>query len=121
MATSKKAGAGQIIALVTIAVVLGAGYLALDRYSAGQKDMLTVETRGLNTVQSLTRYKLDKGAYPESLDKLVPEFAAAVAKCPDGQNIAYQTSGGEFTLSCQNVVFKSKPYSYDSKSKAWSG
>lgn len=121
MTTSKKAGIGQIVALATVAVLLGAGYLALDRYSDGQKDMLTVETRGLNMVQALTRHKLDKGAYPDALEKLVPEFVPAVAKCPDGQNIAYQQGGGEFTLSCQNVVFKSKPYSYDSKSKAWSG
>lgn len=121
MAEAKKPGVGQIIALVTVAAVLAAGYVVLDRYSEGQKDMLTVETRGLNMVQALTRYKLDKGAYPDSLDKLVPQFAAAPSKCPDGQNIAYQLTGTEYSLSCQNVVFKMKPYSYDSKSKAWSG
>ena len=121
MATSKKAGTGQIIALVTVAALLAAGYFALDRYAEGQRGMLTVETRGLNMVQALTRHKLEKGAYPDSLDKLVPQFAPVVSKCPDGQNMAYQLAGAEYTLTCQNVVFKMKPYSYDSASKAWKG
>ncbi len=121
MAISKKAGTGQIIALASVAALLAAGYFALDRYAEGQRGMLTVETRGLNMVQALTRHKLDKGAYPDSLDKLVPQFAPAVSKCPDGQNMAYQLAGPEYTLSCQNVVFKMKPYSYDSASKAWKG
>ena len=121
MADSKKTGMGQIIGLIIVAVVLLVGYLVLDRYSAGQKDMLAVETRGMNMVQALTRYKLEAGNYPDALDKLVPKFAATPAKCPDGQNMAYQLAGTEFTLSCQNIVFKSKPYGYDSRSKAWSG
>jgi hypothetical protein len=121
MATTKKAGAGQIIALITVAVVLLVAYLVLDRYSAGQKDMLIVETRGMNMVQGLTRYKLETGNYPDALDKLAPKFAASPAKCPDGQNMAYQLTGGEYTLSCQNIIFKSKPFGYDSRSKAWSG
>ena len=121
MAISKKAGTGQIIALASVAALLAAGYFALDRYAEGQRGMLTVETRGLNMVQALTRHKLEKGAYPDSLDKLVPQFAPVVSKCPDGQNMAYQLAGPEYTLSCQNVVFKMKPYSYDSASKAWKG
>ncbi len=121
MQANKKAGMGQIIALVIIAILLGVGYFALDRYSDGQKDMLTVETRGLNMVKALTLYRLEAGSYPDSLDKLVPKFALAVAKCPDSQVIAYQLSGSEYTLACQNVVFKSKPYSYDSRTKGWTG
>lgn len=121
MASNKKGGAGQIIALVSVAVALAVGYLALDRYTEAEKDKLTVETRGLYMVQSLTRHKLEAGSYPDTLDKLVPKYAAAVSKCPDGQNMAYQLSGAEYTLTCQNVVFKSKPYSYDSRSKTWGG
>ncbi len=121
MQADKKAGMGQIIALIVVAVVLAIGYFALDRYSAGQKDMLTVETRGLNMIQALTRHKLDTGNYPDSLDKLVPQFTAAVSKCPNGSNISYQLAGAEYMLSCEGVVFKSKPYSYDSRTKAWTG
>jgi hypothetical protein len=121
MATNKKGGSGQIIALVTVTVVLAVGYLVLDRYTDAEKDKLTVETRGLYMVQSLTRHRLETGNYPDALDKLVPKFATAVSKCPDGQNMAYQLSGAEYTLTCQNVVFKSKPYSYDSRSKTWGG
>lgn len=121
MATDKKGGAGQIIALVTVMAVLAVGYLVLDRYTESEKHKLTAETRGLYMVQSLTRHKLDAGNYPDALDKLVPKFAASVSKCPDGQNIAYRLSGTEYTLTCQNVVFKSRPYTYDSRTKAWSG
>src|SRR5262245_16535411 len=121
MATTKKAGMGQVIALITVAVVLGVGYLVLDRYTESQRLTLMVETRGLGMVQGLTRYKLEDGNYPDALDKLVPKFVPAVSKCPDGQNIAYNLAGAEYTLSCQNVVFKSKPYTYDSRSKAWAG
>ena len=121
MASTKKGGMGQIIGLVIVAVLLAVGYVVMDRYADGQKDMLTVETRGMNMVQALTRHKLDAGSYPDSLDKLVPKFTPAVGKCPDGQAIAYQLSGAEYTLSCQNVIFKSKPYGYDSRSKAWNG
>ena len=121
MQTEKKAGMGQVISLVIVALVLAAGYMTLDRYSAGQKDMLTAETRGMNMIQALTRSKLDSGNYPEALDKLVPQFTPAVAKCPDGSNIAYKLTGAEFTLTCDGVVFKSKPYTYDSLTKAWTG
>jgi len=121
MAQGKKAGMGQVIALVTVAVVLAVAYFGLDRYSEGQKDMLTVETRGLSMVQGLTRHKLDTGAYPDAMEKLVPKFVPAVSKCPDGQTMAYQMNGGEYTLSCNNVVFKTKPYAYDSRTKAWNG
>jgi hypothetical protein len=121
MASTKKGGMGQIIGLVIVAVVLAAGYVVMDRYAEGQKDMLTVETRGMNMVQALTRHKLDGGSYPDSLDKLVPKFAPAVGRCPDGQAIAYQLSGTEYTLTCQNVIFKFKPYSYDSRTKTWNG
>ncbi len=121
MASTKKSGMGQIIGLVTLAVVLAVGYVVMDRYAGGQKDMLMVETRGMNMVQALTRHKLEAGSYPDSLDKFVPKFTPAVGKCPDGQNIAYQLSGNDFTLTCQNVIFKSKPYSYESRTKAWNG
>jgi len=121
MQATKKAGMGQVIVLVVVALLLAAGYFALDRYTEGQKAMLTVETRGLNMVSALTHYKQDAGNYPDTLDKLVPNMTPAVSKCPDGAVMAYQLAGAEYTLSCQNIVFKSKPYTYDSRSKAWSG
>lgn len=116
-----QAGRGQIIVLVVIAVVLAAAYFALDLYNAGQKDMLTVETRGLQMISALTKYKQETGAYPASLDKLVPKHVAAVSKCPNGEAIGYALAGSEYTLSCRNVVFKQKPYTYDSRSRSWNG
>ena len=105
--------------LIVVALLLGAGYVALDLYSAGEKDMLTVETRGLAMISALTKYRQESGAYPDTLDKLVPKYVPALGKCPNGEPIGYQNSpAGEYLLSCQKVRFKHKPYSYDSRTKA---
>ena len=118
---TQKQSKGQIVALVVVAVLMAVGYYLLDRYTAGQKDMLTVETRGLNMVQALTKFRQESGALPDTLDKLTPKFVPAVSKCPNGQPLAYQVSGNDYTLTCQGVVFKMKPYSYDSKTQGWIG
>ena len=114
-------GKGQVIILVVITVLLAVGYVALDRYTEGEKNVLITETRGLNMVQALSKFKADAGNYPDTLDKLVPKFVPAVSKCPGGEPMAYALTGVEYTLTCQKVVFASKPYSYDSKTKAWGG
>ena len=116
-----QAGAGQIVPLAVVAVLLLAGYVAIDIYSANEKDMLTVETRGLQMVSALAAHKRESGAYPDALDKLVPKYAASVSKCPDGTPMGYVLAANEYVLSCRNVVLKYKPYSYDSRSKSWSG
>jgi hypothetical protein len=113
-------GKGQVVVLVVIAVLLVVAYLALDRYTEGEKNVLITETRGMNMVQALSKFKAESGNYPDALDKLVPKFVPAASKCPDGAPMAYQLSGQEFTLSCQKVVFAMKPYTYSSASKAWS-
>ena len=120
-ATNRQAGLSQIVLLVVIAVGLAAAYVAIDLYTGGEKDMLTVETRGVRTISALSAYKRESGTYPETLDKLVPLYVLAVSKCPDGAPMGYVVSGGEYVISCQNVVFKSMPYSYDSRSKRWRG
>jgi hypothetical protein len=112
---------GQIILLVAVAVVLALGYVALDLYSGGQKDMVVVETRGVQMASALSAFKRDQGAYPDALDKLVPKYVLAVAKCPGGHPMGYVSSAGEYVLSCSHVVFKYLPYKYDSRSKNWSG
>ncbi len=113
-------GFAQLVFLVAIALVLAAGVLALDRYNAGTRDMLTVETRGMQMVSALTKYRLETGGYPDALDKLVPKFAAAVGSCPGGGAIQYRVSGTDYVLSCDRVVFKMQPYHYDSRTRAWS-
>jgi len=113
--------AGQIIPLAIVVVVLSIGYIALDMYSDGQKAMLTVETRGLQMISALASYRRDQGSYPDALVKLVPKHAADIGQCPNGEPMGYVLSGAEYVLSCRNVVFKQKPYSYDSRSKNWSG
>jgi hypothetical protein len=114
-------GASQVILLVVIAVALGAAYVAIDLYSGGEKEMMMVESRGVQMAAALSAFKRDQGAYPDALDKLVPKYVLAVAKCPGGAPMAYAVSAGEYTLSCAQVVFRYLPYSYDSRSKRWSG
>ena len=114
-------GAGQVILLVVIAAALGAAYVAVDLYTGGEKDMMVVESRGLQMASALSAFKRDQGAYPDALDKLVPKYILAVAKCPGGAPMGYASSAGEYMLTCTHVVFKYLPYSYDSRSKRWSG
>src|SRR5688572_26047002 len=121
VAKAHKQSKGQIVVLIVIAVLLAIGYVILDRYSEGQKDMLAVETRGLYMIQCLTKYRQETGALPDTLDKLVPKFTPTVSKCPNGQPIAYKAAGADYSLSCDGVVFKAKTYSYDSKTRAWNG
>jgi hypothetical protein len=116
-----QAGTGQLIVLVAIAAVLAAGILVLDRYNAGSRDMLTVETRGMHMVSALTRYKIETGSYPDSLDKLVPNFATAVGACPSGGTMEYRLTGNDYVLACEKVVFKLQPYRYDSRTRSWNG
>ena len=120
-AANRQAGLSQIVLLVVIAVALGAAYVAIDLYTGGEKDMLTVETRGVGMISALSAYKRESGAYPETLDKLVPKYVLAVSKCPGGAPMGYLVSSGEYVISCENVVFKSMPYTYDSRSKRWHG
>ena len=120
-AENRQAGVSQIVLLVVIAIALAAAYVAIYLYTGGEKDMLTVETRGVQMISALSTYKRENGAYPEVLDKLVPKYVRAVSKCPDGAPIGYLASSDEYVLSCPNVVFKSMPYSYDSRSKRWRG
>lgn len=112
---------GQVIVLVVIAVVLGVAYVALDMYSDGEKYVAMTESRGTQIVLALSKHNLETKAYPDSLEKLAPKFIAAVPKCPASEPFAYALAGAEYTLACQKVVFKTRPYGYDSRSKAWSG
>jgi len=120
-AGNRQAGVSQIVLLVVIAVALAAAYVAIELYTGGEKDMLTVETRGVHMISALSAYRRESGAYPEALDKLVPKYVLAVSQCPSGAPMGYLVSSGEYVISCPNVVFKSMPYSYDSRSKRWRG
>jgi hypothetical protein len=114
-------GAGQVVPLAVVAGFLLIGYVAIEIYSEDQKERLIVETRGSQMISALAAHKRENGAYPDSLDKLVPKYILTVGKCPGGTSMTYSVSGGEYSLSCRNVVFKYKPYIYSSRSRSWSG
>jgi hypothetical protein len=114
-------GSARVIAMVVLAVILVGAYIALDFYTSGQQNASMVEGRGGAIVGALSAYKRETGSLPDALEKLVPKHLPALAKCPNGQPYAYKPAGAEYTLTCQDVLFKSKPYQYDSKSRAWAG
>ena len=114
-------GSARIISMVVLVVILVCAYFALDLYTGGQQNASMVEGRGGAIVGALSGHKRETGSLPDSLEKLVPKYLPALAKCPNGQPYAYKPAGAEYTLTCQDVLFKSKPYQYDSKSRAWSG
>ena len=115
------AGSARVISMVVLAVILVCAYVALDFYTSGQQNASMVEGRGGAIVNALSGYKRETGGLPDVLEKLVPKYLPALAKCPNGQVYAYKPAGAEYTLTCQDVWFKSKPYHYDSKSRAWGG
>ena len=107
--------------MVVLVVILVGAYIALDFYTSGQQNASMVEGRGGAIVDALAAYKRETGSLPDALEKLVPKRLPALAKCPDGQPYAYKPAGTDYTLTCQDVLFKSKPYQYDSKSRSWAG
>jgi hypothetical protein len=115
------AGSARIISMVVLVVILVCGYVALDFYTSGQQNASMVEGRGGAIVGALSGYKRETGGLPDALDKLAPKYVPALPKCPNGQLYAYKPVAAEYTLTCQEVLFKSKPYQYDSKSRTWSG
>jgi hypothetical protein len=114
-------GSARVISMIVLVVILVCAYVALDFYTSGQQKASMVEGRGGAIVEALSRHKREAGGLPDALEKLVPQYLPALAKCPNGQPYAYKPAGAEYTLTCQEVLFKSKPYQYDSKSKTWGG
>jgi hypothetical protein len=115
------AGSARVVLMIVVVVLLIGVNAVLDFYGAGQQLASIAEGRGGALVDALARFKRETGNLPDALDKLVPKYLQVVPKCPNGQPFAYQQAGAEFGLVCQDIVFKSKPYRYDSKSRAWSG
>lgn len=115
------AGSARVIVMMVLVVILACAYVALDFYTGGQQNASMVEGRGGAIIGALSAYKRETGNLPDALERLVPKHLSALAKCPNGQPYAYTPAGPEFTLTCQDVLFRSKPYQYDSKSRAWAG
>jgi hypothetical protein len=115
------AGSARVISMVVLVVILVCGYVALDFYTGGQQNASMVEGRGGAIIGALSGYKREVGSLPDKLDKLVPKYIATPPKCPNGQPYAYKATGEDYTLTCQEVLFKSKPYQYDSKTRVWGG
>ena len=118
---TSQSGAAQPIGLIVAAVLLAGAYVFLDFYGEGEKYVTMAETRGMQIIHALSKHKLEEKAYPDSLAKLAPKYIPSVPGCPAGEPFAYALAGGEFTLTCQKVALKTKPYTYDSRSKTWRG
>src|SRR5258708_18085135 len=101
-----QAGAGQIVLLASIAIVLAVGYVAIDFYLGSQKDILAVETRGVQIISALSAYKRDSGAYPDSLDQLVPQYVSAGGNCPGGAPIGHLAFAAAHRASLHDRIFQ---------------
>ena len=110
----------RVVVLLFVAIIAAAIYAALDMYSRGQRDAITVELRALAISSGLSLHKRETGELPKSLDLLVPKYIPVLGKCPDGTPFEYAQKGeGEYQLACAPVFYGAKPYRYDSKSRAW--
>src|SRR5438105_15389288 len=105
-AGNRQAGVSQIVLLVVIVVALAAAYVAIELYTGGEKDMLTVETRGVHMISALSAYRRESGAYPEALDKLVPKYVLAIRQCPSGAPMGYLVPSCGDVISRPNLDFK---------------
>ncbi|MBE0619178.1 MAG: hypothetical protein IH605_01155 [Burkholderiales bacterium] len=114
-------GSARVVSMMVLVAILACAYVALDFYVGGQRDASMVEGRGGAILGALSAYKRETGSLPDTLERLVPKYLPLLAKCPNGQPYTYKTTGAEYTLGCQDVLFKSQPYHYDSKSRAWAG
>ena len=115
------AGSARVISMVILVVILVCAYVALDFYTGGQQNASVAEGRGSAIIGALSAFKRETGNLPDALDKLAPKYLPTLAKCPNGQPYAYKPAASEYTLTCEQVLFKSKPYQYDSKSRTWGG
>jgi hypothetical protein len=123
IAKSSLVGSSQILALALVAALLAVSYWVLDAYSASQRDMLMVESRGMQLIQGLSRFRLERGAYPESLNQLVPAYVALLPSCPNGEAFIYRAAVRDterhYVLTCNDVVFRQKPNRYQSNLRSW--
>ena len=121
MRTTRRSQAGdaQLIGLIVVAALLAVAYVGLDYYGEGEKYVTMTEARGMQIVQGLRKHRTESKAYPDALEKLAPKFIPALPRCPAGEPFSYTRTGAQFTLGCEKVAFKSKPYSYDSRTKTW--
>lgn len=54
-------------------------------------------------IKALEQFRADKGAYPESLDELVPDYIASVPAEVNGESIFYAKAGESFSLAFHYV------------------
>ncbi|AKF86443.1 hypothetical protein MFUL124B02_26950 [Myxococcus fulvus 124B02] len=103
-------------------------YLGLTRGTSWRFDQM--EMRFAPLIAALESYHSSKGAYPESVKALVPEWIAQVPTCdgpePEGSDSPFATDtgyhrreDGSFGITCYTIVFWK--YSYDSRQKLWYG
>lgn len=103
-------------------------YVGLTRGTSWRFDQL--EARFAPLIAALESYHSSKGAYPESVGALVPEWLAQVPTCggpePVGSDAAlaadtgyHRREDGSFGITCYTIVFWK--YTYDSRQKLWYG
>ena len=56
---TSQCGAAQPIGLIVVAVLLAGAYVFLDFYGEGEKYVTMTESRGMQVIHALSKYKLE--------------------------------------------------------------
>ncbi|MCP3064833.1 hypothetical protein LXT21_39285 [Myxococcus sp. K38C18041901] len=115
----------NFLSLAWMLAGLALSYVGLTRGTSWRFDQM--EARFAPLITALESYHSSKGAYPESVKELVPEWIAQVPTCegpePVGSVAAdtayHRREDGSFGITCYTIVFWK--YTYDSRKQHWYG
>jgi hypothetical protein len=100
-------------------MVIGAILLVSAPVSSSIQTRL-LELRLQPVITALKTYRESNGSYPDSLNKLIPDYLQSVPSCPN-HRIAFFTreeaDTAQFSLTC--VTFGFNKHTYDSAARTW--
>lgn len=108
--------------LVLVSVCLISIGVGCGKRSWSSKNVEESKKRGGIIVVALDNYKQSKGAYPKSLDELVPAYLASIPQ-PAAGNTNWTYIGGppdsDFMLEFSGPTDRDPQYWFDSETRHW--
>jgi general secretion pathway protein G len=87
-----------LLEMMLVVLIIGMLAAAVAWNFAGQGDKARISTTKKNLVtlqQILTAFQLEKGQYPQTLQALMPEFAAKISKDGWNRDFVYYSPAGD--------------------------